>query len=173
MNETIQQLKNNSTELFPMIRDWASVRGITSTTNPFVQTLKLYEEYGELCGAFLKHKDEKLKDAVGDMIVVLIGLNKIVGNNLEDSIIGYSESDDSLIKDLNTCVGSIAYIINEIMYSKDKHRTANLSNNIISFLDIICLQKDFTIYECVYSAWIEIRNRKGVNINGNFIKYED
>lgn len=168
MNNTIKKLKEESVSMFPQIRAWAKERGITESKNPFVQSIKLYEEYGELCGSALKHKEDELKDAIGDIIVVLINLNAINNINLED----YLEQYDSelIMNELNVCVASISYFCGKIMHSKDIEKTAKFSNNIIGFLDLICENYNFDIFDCLNLAWNEIKDRKGKNVDGNFIK---
>ena len=101
--------KNDSTSfnIFNLIRSWAEVRGIFDKGNSHTQYVKLMEEAGELAQALLKKDTPEIKDAIGDMVVVLTNL-------------------------------------------------AHLEN--------------FTIEECIDSAYIEIINRKGKMVNGTFVK---
>ena len=48
------------------------------------QTLKLFEEAGELAAGIARKDDELTRDAMGDILVVLIGLATIKGWKLED-----------------------------------------------------------------------------------------
>ena len=61
----------NLTNYFPLIRDWAQDRGIYDKGNSHTQYVKLMEEAGELAEALLKNDKYEIKDAIGDMVVVL------------------------------------------------------------------------------------------------------
>lgn len=64
--------KNESKiEIYDLIRSWAKNRGIYANGDSKTQTLKLGEEFGELCKAVLKRDDAEVYDAVGDCVVVL------------------------------------------------------------------------------------------------------
>ncbi len=52
------------------IRDWATDRGLHNA-DPNKQMLKLVEELGELAEGMAKGKPDMVKDAVGDIYVVL------------------------------------------------------------------------------------------------------
>jgi len=54
------------------IIDWAKERGLIKEDNAPKQIIKLQEEVGELCSAYLKQNDLELYDAIGDIQVVLI-----------------------------------------------------------------------------------------------------
>ena len=54
------------------IIDWAKERCLIKEENAPKQIIKLQEEVGELCSAFLKQNDLEIYDAIGDIQVVLI-----------------------------------------------------------------------------------------------------
>jgi phosphoribosyl-ATP pyrophosphohydrolase len=56
--------------------EWAKERQIVSVNNAPKQIIKLTEEVGELAAAFLKSKDSEVKDAIGDIMIVLTILCK-------------------------------------------------------------------------------------------------
>lgn len=168
MENTIKEFKTTSHNIFPLVRTWADDRGITTNGKPYTQALKLYEEFGELCSGVLKNKPEDIKDAVGDVIVVLINLNAINMIQLELGIETYES--ETITNDAKICLGSISYFCNAILYSEDVNRTALASTNIINFLDLICENYDFTISECLTTAWNVIKDRTGKTVGGNFIK---
>jgi len=76
------------------IETWAIVRKLHEA-DPSKQIIKLGEEYGELCKEFNKTKSEEVKDAIGDMYVVLTILALQLGLNVEDCI----EADYEEIKE--------------------------------------------------------------------------
>jgi NTP pyrophosphatase (non-canonical NTP hydrolase) len=82
----------NLTNYFPLIRDWAQERGIYDKGNSHTQYVKLMEEAGELAEALLKNDRYEIKDAIGDMVVVLTNLAVLEGMQIENCIeSAYSE----------------------------------------------------------------------------------
>ena len=71
---------------FDLIRDWAAVRGIYDNGDTKTQYVKLMEEAGELAKALLTKDKPEIKDAIGDMIVVLTNLAHLEGFEVEDCI---------------------------------------------------------------------------------------
>ena len=76
----------NLTNYFPLIRDWAQDRGIYDKGNSHTQYVKLMEEAGELAEALLKNDKYEVKDAIGDMVVVLTNLAVLEGMQIENCI---------------------------------------------------------------------------------------
>ena len=76
----------NLTNYFPLIRDWAQERGIYDQGNSHTQYVKLMEEAGELAEALLKNDKYEIKDAIGDMVVVLTNLAVLEGMQIESCI---------------------------------------------------------------------------------------
>jgi NTP pyrophosphatase (non-canonical NTP hydrolase) len=77
---------------FRPIRDWAYNKGILKHGDSKTQTLKLQEEVGELASAILKSKPKEVKDAIGDIVVVLTSIAYFNGLTIEDCInSAYSE----------------------------------------------------------------------------------
>ena len=74
------------TNYFPLIRDWAQDRGIYDKGNSHTQYVKLMEEAGELAEALLKKDKYEIKDAIGDMVVVLTNLAVLEGMQIENCI---------------------------------------------------------------------------------------
>ena len=80
-------IKNiKSTERFDMIRNWAAVRGIYDKGDSKTQYVKLQEEAGELAKALLANDKHEIKDAIGDIAVVLTNLAYLEGFNIEQCI---------------------------------------------------------------------------------------
>jgi NTP pyrophosphatase (non-canonical NTP hydrolase) len=73
-------------ERFELIRDWADSRGIYDKGNTHTQYVKLMEEAGELAQALLKKDVYEIKDAIGDMVVVLTNLAALEGMQIENCI---------------------------------------------------------------------------------------
>lgn len=68
---------------FQPIRDWAAAKGILGKGDAKTQTLKLVEELGELAKALIENKPNEVKDAIGDMVVVLTSVAYFSGTSIE------------------------------------------------------------------------------------------
>ena len=73
-------------ERFDLIRQWALERGIYDTGNSHTQYVKLMEEAGELAAALLTKDAYEIKDAIGDIVVVLTNLAVLEGMQIENCI---------------------------------------------------------------------------------------
>ena len=71
---------------FDLIRQWAQERGIYDKGNSHTQSVKLMEEAGELAQALLNKDGYEIKDAIGDMVVVLTNLAVLEGMQIENCI---------------------------------------------------------------------------------------
>lgn len=71
---------------FELIREWAKEKGIYDSGSSGVQYLKLIEEAGELAEALLKKDKAEIKDAIGDIVVVLTSIAKFEDMLIEDCI---------------------------------------------------------------------------------------
>jgi len=77
---------------FDEIRVWAKERGLYDKGDVKTQYCKLGEEFGELGKAIIKSNDAELKDAIGDMVVVLTNLAYLAGTSIEECIaLAYEE----------------------------------------------------------------------------------
>jgi len=71
---------------FSPIRTWARKKGIYEKGDLKTQTIKFYEEAGELAKAVLNEDTEEIIDAIGDSIVVLTSVAYFAGVNVEECI---------------------------------------------------------------------------------------
>lgn len=76
----------NLTTEFEPIRQWAKDKGILTKGDVKTQTIKLVEELGEYSDALLRNKPEDMRDAIGDMVVVLTSLAFHSGFTIEECI---------------------------------------------------------------------------------------
>ena len=98
-NKKLMELKNNKPEkevsIFDSIRDWAQVRGIYNSGDSKTQFAKLMEEVGELAQGILKNDKAEIKDAIGDIVVVITNLAHLEQMKVEDCIASaYNEIKD-------------------------------------------------------------------------------
>jgi NTP pyrophosphatase (non-canonical NTP hydrolase) len=73
-------------EILQLIRNWAGQKGILDSGTVKTQYIKLQEEAGELAQAILNEDKKEIKDAIGDMVVVLTSLSHLSGFTIEDAI---------------------------------------------------------------------------------------
>jgi NTP pyrophosphatase (non-canonical NTP hydrolase) len=91
----LENVEKNKPNIYDLIRDWATEKGIYKTGDSRTQYVKLMEEAGELAQALLKNDETEVIDAIGDMVVVLTNLARLRGHKIEDCI----ASAYSVIKD--------------------------------------------------------------------------
>ena len=72
--------------MFELIREWAEHKKILKYGDTKTQYIKLQEESGELAEAILTNNKEEIKDAIGDMVVVLTSLSYFSGFTIEEAI---------------------------------------------------------------------------------------
>ena len=84
-NDKIEKDEIGLDKLISLVHDWADDRGILDG-NITTQSLKLGEEFGELQHAVLKDKKEEIKDAIGDIIVVLVSIAHFNGHSVRDAV---------------------------------------------------------------------------------------
>jgi NTP pyrophosphatase (non-canonical NTP hydrolase) len=85
-SEVIDLPSLENTNVYDLIRRWASDRGIYQSGDSKTQFVKLQEETGELARAILKNDRDELIDAIGDAVVVLTNLAALEGLNIEDCV---------------------------------------------------------------------------------------
>tara|TARA_B100001939_G_scaffold334776_1_gene336131 strand:+ start:186 stop:1001 length:816 start_codon:yes stop_codon:yes gene_type:complete len=72
--------------VFDPIRKWAKERGLYEKGDSKTQFIKLQEEVGELAKALLKDNNMEVKDAIGDIVVVLTNLAYMEFLTIEECI---------------------------------------------------------------------------------------
>lgn len=71
---------------FERIRRWAQDRNLIDGSDPFRQSVKLFEELGELAAGVARNRPEAIKDGIGDAVVVLTIIAAQHGMTIEDCI---------------------------------------------------------------------------------------
>ena len=91
----------NLDKLTEQIEGWAIERNL-HTADPSKQTIKLGEEFGELCQGMVKNNLDQVVDSIGDMYVVLTILSMQLGFELTDCVkMAYEEIADRKGKMVN------------------------------------------------------------------------
>ena len=84
--ESLVDQVETRTWTFDNIRTWAKERGLYKKGNSTTQYVKLQEEAGELAKALLNNDKAEIKDAIGDIVVVLTNLAHLEKLTIEDCI---------------------------------------------------------------------------------------
>ena len=160
----------NNTELENKVQQWFVDRNLHEA-NPVKQFLKLMEESGELFEGIAKDKSELIYDALGDIQVVLIGLEQQINNGAQ-----ISANQQEL--ELLLMVSSLGNI-SQKLYSHVCHNETQtpLIKSDIMFLDSVInsvsLFNETNSESCLQIAYDTIKDRKGKMIDGVFVKEED
>lgn len=137
---------------------------------PSKQFLKLIEETGELFEGIAKNDEALIKDAIGDIQVVLIGLEMQLENQEEQKALSDLEGDLLVfVNVLGMYAGNLARPDSE----KAELGFVLARGFIPILIDKIAQSFNTTPDECLGIAYNEIKDRKGKLINGVFVKEED
>jgi NTP pyrophosphatase (non-canonical NTP hydrolase) len=96
-------------KVWNLTKQWHKDRKITINGNSLTQTVKLGEEFGELCSAIVRGNKELIKDSIGDMLVVLTAIAEL--ENLDLKECWYSAYEE--IKDRKGVLASNGNFIKE------------------------------------------------------------
>lgn len=155
------------------VKQWFIDRDLESGGRLDKQSLKLSEEFGELCAGYLKKNEQLTKDSIGDCAVVIVGLGLLSKVDV-DSI--FEESKNVRKNDImtsfayaNTCISNIQTEQHlKLMTLRIKSLTL-----LIGHLKSISKSLGYDFDECFELAYQEIKDRKGRWIDGSFVKEED
>lgn len=145
------------------ITQWANDRNLIKGSTPAKQGLKLMSEYGELCDAVAKHDLEAIKDAIGDIGVVMCIISEQYGfSTIEDAQIGAKKASD-----VDQSVISLADVLSGVILND------RLTIDGWYMLNSIAKAFNFSLEQCLEHAYNEIKDRKGVMFEGVFVKESD
>ena len=162
-----------------MVELWAEKRNFfkNDNTNTLQQSMKLLEETGELVAGINKNKKEEIKDAIGDMIVVMIIISKLENEKINQTLIfddypteKEAEIDNYNLKDEKYWIKlTILNIINliknmvqeeittESIKENEKLVKYKYKKNREIFLKEIKQNKKESINNCIYNILLELR----------------
>ena len=153
------------------VEQWFIDRDLENGGRLDKQSLKLSEEFGELCAGYLKKNEKLTKDSIGDCAVVVVGLALLIKVDVQE-IFKSSEND----RDVMTCFGFLNKNISEFQLYQDyfakEVRKSSLIRTVI-WLKSISNALGYDFDECFELAYQEIKDRKGRWIDGSFVKEED
>lgn len=131
------------------VENWARVRGIYDESTEAHQQAKALEEIGEYLTA---KTDAERMDAIGDIAVCIVNASKL-DNSMKPLSIQYDIKDD---------ICDVAYYV--------VYGSYDLS---IGILHDLAINHKFTFQRCLSLAWNEIKDRKGMMVDGKYVKWEN
>jgi len=131
------------------VERWAQIRGIYDQSTEAHQQAKALEEIGEYLTA---ETDAERMDAIGDIAVCIVNAAKL---------------DDSM-KPLEL---SLYYKESELSEVGGFIIDGNYEPALSSLADY-ALSEGHDIWDCLEAAWNEIKHRKGMMIDGKYVKWE-
>lgn len=159
-------------ELTELTRQWFIDRDITQG-DVFKQTLKLFEEMGELVAGYAKQKEQLTKDSIGDCAVVVVGLAMMIKL---DPVEIMTKSVEARKGDIKDCFEMMIDNASEFQFSRKLQFKVNAKFNlsrIVVYLKIIAHKLGYDFVDCFELAYNEIKDRKGRWVEGSFVKEED
>lgn len=170
INKNIMALEN---ELVTLTKKWFTDRDLENGGRLDKQSLKLSEEFGELCAGFLKKNEALTKDSIGDCAVVVVGLALLIKEDVQNI---FEESNNIRRKEAMDCFKLLNANISEFQLSQDLASKKMCRHNlvrIVAYLKSISNILGYEFLECFNGAYNEIKDRKGKWIDGSFVKEED
>lgn len=160
-------------ELVGLTRKWFMDRHIEEG-DVDKQTIKLFEEAGELSGAYLRGHSKEIKDGIGDVAVVVVGLSMLLNLDTYEVFFG----DTNTPHEISVEEGISAMLLNgtEAFFNKRLQNKFSVSFNlsrILNHLVAICEMLEYEFEDCFQVAYDEIKDRNGKWIDGSFVKEED
>lgn len=97
------------------VKQWFIDRDLENGGRLDKQSLKLSEEFGELCAGYLKKNEQLMKDSIGDCAVVIVGLALLIKEDVNQI---FEESDNIKKKDVMESFISLNANISEFQLSQ-------------------------------------------------------
>lgn len=170
INKNIMELEK---ELVTLTKKWFIDRDLENGGRLDKQSLKLSEEFGELCAGYLKQNEKLTKDSIGDCAVVIVGLALLIKEDVHSI---FEESDNIRRKDAMECFKLLNANISEFQLSQNFASKEMCQHNLVravAYLKSISKALSYDFVECFELAYNEIKDRKGKWIDGSFVKEED
>ena len=154
------------------VKQWFIDRDLENGGRLDKQSLKLSEEFGEICAGYLKKNEKLTKDSIGDCAVVIVGLALLIKADVQEIF-------DEVFIDKYYAIGCLTFLnrtISNIQLSNgftDKELYIVDLTRSIYWLKSISYALGYDFEECFELAYQEIKDRKGRWIDGSFVKEED
>ncbi|WVH13576.1 MazG-like pyrophosphatase [Acinetobacter phage vB_AbaM_fThrA] len=167
-------------QLIKQIEQWASDRNIIKGSKPIDQAMKLFSEFGELADNVGKGRD--IKDDCGDIFIVLTIISSQFKDGLMEKVCNESYlpfidwAEDQKPECVCNLKDLVVMLLRDLSILAQNLDTHNVSDEVYSC--VVCLKRiaelsETTLEECVQIAYDDIKHRKGIMVNGVFIKESD
>lgn len=141
------------------VEQWAEVRGIYEQSTEAHQQAKALEEIGELLTA---ENDEQRMDAIGDIAVCIVNAAYFRSDIV---IKNHPETGKSVFDNVISPDGTYAGIASRLLYGL-------YVESIIELIEVSVFFR-LKFEECLEKAWNEIKDRKGMMVDGKFVKWDN
>lgn len=156
-------------ELIKKIEQWAIDRELDKKATVEAQSIKTAEEMSELIIGISKDNIDVIKDSIGDVFVTLV-----IGNMIDEKHnLMKILSETKNIEYEGEKGGLICLISSSIRSTMGMSYDSRVILWTIKKLKMVCKFYELDFTDCVQCAYDEIKDRKGVTKNGQFIKEED
>lgn len=170
INKNIMALEK---ELVTLTKKWFIDRDLENGGRLDKQSLKLSEEFGELCAGYLKQNEKLTKDSIGDCAVVIVGLALLIDADVHSI---FERADGIIRKEVMESFKLLNANISEFQLSQDLASKEMCRHNLVravAYLKSISKAFDYDFVDCFELAYNEIKDRNGKWIDGSFVKEED
>lgn len=170
INKNIMALEK---ELVTLTKKWFIDRDLENGGRLDKQSLKLSEEFGELCAGYLKQNEKLTKDSIGDCAVVIVGLALLIDVDVHSI---FKSADGVRPREAMESFKLLNANISEFQLSQDLASKEMCRHNLVravAYLKSISKALDYDFADCFELAYNEIKDRKGKWIDGSFVKEED
>ena len=161
---------NTKMNLEEKVQQWFVDRNLHEA-NPVKQFLKLMEESGELFEGIAKDKSELIYDALGDIQVVMIGLEQQINNGAQ---ISANEQELELLLMVSSLGNTSQKLYSHVCHNETQ--TPLIKSDIMfldSVINSVSIFNGTNTENCLQIAYDAIKDRKGKMIDGVFVKEED
>lgn len=168
-----EKMKKLENELVTLTKKWFTDRDLEHSGRLDKQSLKLSEEFGELCAGYLKQNEKLTKDSIGDFAVVIVGLALLIDVDVHSI---FEQADGIMRKEVMESFKLLNANISEFQLSQNLASKEMCQHNLVhavAYLKSISKTLNYDFVECFDPAYNEIKGRKGKWIDGTFVKEED
>lgn len=155
-------------ELNTKIVEWAVEREIDKKGTIQGQAIKTIEEMSELIKGICKNDVDLIKDSIGDVYVTLVIGCMLNDNNICENYM----IDGGRFRDREHMLRMLADEIVNISSCDEPYEYFYVVK-LVKLMELIAVEYDTTLEECVNLAYDEISSRKGKMVNGVFVKEAD
>lgn len=168
-----EKMKKLENELVTLTKKWFTDRDLEHSGRLDKQSLKLSEEFGELCAGYLKQNEKLTKDSIGDFAVVIVELALLIDVDVHSI---FEQADGIMRKEVMESFKLLNANISEFQLSQNLASKEMCQHNLVhavAYLKSISKTLNYDFVECFDLAYNEIKGRKGKWIDGTFVKEED